>query len=80
MRKVNLKIYDFNGNRITPCNALGEEICVMDAVKAQLEWHEEYERAEKYRKSMILGTVIILVSIVSMLCGCMLVSRLRKED
>ena len=74
-----MKIYDSCGNVIKPCNALGEEICVMDAVKAQLEWHEEYERAENYCKAMILETAIILVSIVSILCGCKLGSRLRKE-
>ena len=78
MRKANLKIYDFDGNRITPCNALGEEICVMDAVKAQLEWHQEFGRAEFFRKIMIIETMIILVSVISMLWNCKFGSRIKK--
>lgn len=73
-----MKIYDSDGKVITPYNALGEEICVRDAIKAQLEWHEEFERAENYRKAALLESVIIIVSVISMLTGCVLGSRIKK--
>ena len=71
-----MKIYDSDGNVITPYNALGDEICVRDAIKAQLEWHEEFERAEFFRKIAITETIIFLISILSAYLGIIL----RKEE
>ena len=71
-----MKIYDSNGNSVTPCDDSGKEICVMDAIKAQLEWHEEYGRAEFFRKIAITETIIFLISILSAYLGIIL----RKEE
>ena len=48
----------------------------MDAIKAQLEWHEEYGRAEFFRKIAITETIIFLISILSAYLGIIL----RKEE
>lgn len=59
-----MQIFNEQGQVIKPCNSGGQEIPVVHAVQAMMETQEEYKRAERFKKLLIVESVIITLAAI----------------
>lgn len=59
-----MQIFNEQGQVIKPCNEHGQEIPVIHAVQAMMETQEEYKRAERFKKLLIVESVIITLAAI----------------